>query len=80
MGHLPYRNWCPVCIRAKGKGMDHQSGKVKERKLPEYGFDYCFPGDELGYQSTVLAGRERSNTCWMAIAIPMKGAAGSLRS
>ena len=19
MGHLPYRDWCPVCIRAKGK-------------------------------------------------------------
>ena len=23
MGHLPYRNWCPICVRAKGKDLDH---------------------------------------------------------
>ena len=23
-GHVPYRNWCPVCIQAGGKDMDHQ--------------------------------------------------------
>ena len=22
--HLPYRNWCPHCVRAKGKDMDHR--------------------------------------------------------
>ena len=21
--HLPYRNWCPICVQAKGKDMDH---------------------------------------------------------
>ena len=25
MGHLPYRNWCPVCVRAKGKERDHRA-------------------------------------------------------
>ena len=24
-GHLPYRNWCPICIQAKGKDMDHKA-------------------------------------------------------
>ena len=23
--HLPYRNWCPVCVEAEGKEMDHRS-------------------------------------------------------
>ena len=23
MGHWPYRNWCPVCIAARGKELDH---------------------------------------------------------
>ena len=47
-GHVPYRNWCPVCIQAKGRDMDHQTDSGKERKLPEYAWDYCFLGDELG--------------------------------
>ena len=46
--HLPYRNWCSICVRAKGKDMDHRSAVEKERGLSEYCFDYCFPGDELG--------------------------------
>ena len=23
--HLPYRNWCAICIKAKGKELDHRS-------------------------------------------------------
>ena len=76
MGHLPYRNWCPVCIRAKGRDMDHPSNKGKERKLPEYGFEYCFPGDELGFKWTVLVGREKSVKSAMATALPEKGGQG----
>ena len=72
-GHVPYRNWCPVCIRARGRDMDHQQDSGKERKLPEYSWDYCFPGDELGFKWTVLVGRERGNKSWMATAISRKG-------
>ena len=54
--HLPYRNWCPVCVKAKGKDLDHRGAVDKERKLSEYCFDYCFPGDEFGYKLTVLVG------------------------
>ena len=75
-GHVPYRNWCPVCIQAKGRDMDHQADSGKERKLPEYAWDYCFPGDELGFKWTVLVGRERGSKSWMAIAIPSKGSTG----
>ena len=42
--HLPYRNWCPLCVRAKGKDMDHRKAVEGERGLAEYSFDYCFPG------------------------------------
>ena len=23
MGHIPYRNWCPICVKAQGKDWDH---------------------------------------------------------
>ena len=40
--HLPYRNWCEVCVRAKGRDGDHRKIVEKERGLSEYCFDYCF--------------------------------------
>ena len=27
MNHLPYRDWCPVCVKAKGKEMGHTRDK-----------------------------------------------------
>ena len=75
-GHLPYRNWCHVCVRSRGRGMDHQKDKGKERKLHEYHFDYRFPGDEFGFKWTILVGKERMSKSWFATAVPQKGASG----
>ena len=74
--HLPYRNWCPVCVKAKGKDLDHRGAVDKERKLSEYCFDYCFPGDEFGYKLTVLVGTERLTGMKFATAVPTKGLSG----
>ena len=45
--HLLYRNWCSICVRAKGKDLDHRKEVGKEMEISEYGFDYCFPGNEF---------------------------------
>ena len=74
--HCPYRNWCGVCVRARGRDMDHRADAGKERGLSEYSFDYCFPGDEFGCKLTALIGRERKTGCVMATAIPTKGSTG----
>ena len=47
-----------------------------ERGLPEFSFDYCFPGNELGYKVTVLVGRERTTGMNMATVLPTKGSTG----
>jgi hypothetical protein len=70
--HLPYRNWCPVCVRSKGKEMGHRTATDKERTISEYCFDYCFPGDEFGFKLTVLAGQERLGGMKFATAVPTK--------
>ncbi len=46
--HIPYRSWCPICVRAKAKDLDHRKAADEERGLAEFGFDYCFPGVESG--------------------------------
>ena len=74
--HLPYRNWCPVCVRAKGKDSDHRKSIDEERGLAEFSFDYCFPGDDLDHRITILVGRERSTGMTMASTIPSKGSKG----
>ena len=75
LGHIPYRNWCPVGVKARGKDMPHQTS-ARERKIPEYSFDYFFPGDELGHRWTILAGKERMTQSFMATALPCKGGTG----
>ena len=77
--HLPYRNWCPICVRAKGKDADHRRVVDGTRCLPEYSFDYAFPGDEFGYKLTVLVGRERVTGMTMAAVLPSKGSTGECR-
>ena len=72
-GHIPYRNWCTICVTSMGKDDSHVSCPTEERKVPEYHFDYCFPGDELGFKWTVLVGKERLSGAVMATAVPMKG-------
>ena len=74
--HLPYRNWCPICVKSKGKDMNHCDSSDKQRVVSEYCLDYCFPGDEFGYKLTVLAGKERLTGMRFATAVPTKGASG----
>ena len=74
--HGTYRNWCAVCVRARGKDLDHRADAGEERGLSEYSFDYCFPGDEFGFKVTTLVGRERKTGCMMATAVPVKGSTG----
>jgi hypothetical protein len=74
--HLPYRNWCAVCVAAKGKDLDHRKCIREERGLPEFSFDYCFPGDQFGYRLTILVGRERVTGMTFATTVPEKGSKG----
>ena len=36
MGHIPYRDWCPICVKAQGRDMGHRKDDGKERLLPTY--------------------------------------------
>ena len=74
--HIPYRNWCPICVRCRGKDLDHRKAVGEGRGVSEYAFDYCFPGDEFGFKLVVLAGREKVTGMYFATAVPTKGSIG----
>ena len=73
--HMPYRNWCPHCVRGRGKEMDHTSKRAaEEESLPEYHMDYCFPGDEGG--QTILVVVESHSKMKKAVVVPSKASTG----
>jgi hypothetical protein len=75
--HMPYRSWCPHCVRGRGKEMECRKGdKEAEPGLPEYHLDYCFPGDEEGQKLTVLVMVERYTKMKKAVVVPSKGSTG----
>ena len=40
--HLPFRNWCPRCMRGRGKEAPRHRSKEGHRELPEVSLD-LFP-------------------------------------
>ena len=74
MIHLPFSNWCGHCV--SGRGMERPHRQVQgERTLPEFHFDFCFPGGEEGEGTlTVLVVRERKTRMTLATVIPSKSA------
>ena len=75
-GHIPHRNWCFVCVKAKGRDLDHRVEVGKEKVVSTYCLDYCFPGDEFAFKLTVLAGRETVSGTYFGTTVPTKGSTG----
>ena len=47
--HLPYRSWCPHCVRGRGKSAAHaRRDKEKETSMPTIAVDYHFLGEKEG--------------------------------
>ena len=41
--HLPYRNWCPICVKGKGKAAAHRCLEThREAGVPVVSIDYTF--------------------------------------
>ena len=76
--HLPYRSWCPVCVKGRGREADHRRRPHDEQGVPEYHLDYCFPGDEKGEKLTILIIVERYTKMKKGIVVPSKGSSGPM--
>ena len=45
--HIPFRSWCPICVKAKGREEAHRNGTGKERgRKATISFDYKTFGQE----------------------------------
>ena len=81
--HVPFRRWCPFCMRGKCKSGAHQQSKKseeeKEKEVAVLAFDYMFPksekSKELGIESLpILIGINRKLKWKSCNMVPEKGA------
>ena len=74
--HLPYRSWCAVCTKAKGKSLPHFRQNEKDRANPEIHVDYCFMGERESEMLTILVMKDRDSRMLGAAVVPRKGTTG----
>ena len=70
--HLPYRSWCPICVRAKGKQTPHRKGG-STKPLIQVDFAFVSIPEDPKSQATILTGIDVRTQMCMAVQIPSKG-------
>ncbi len=76
--HLPYRNWCPVCVRAKAKEDAHRrAADSPEDKsgLPTVSLDYALINDETDKEMKLLVGKCETTGNYIGHQVLCKGLA-----
>ena len=69
--HLPFRRWCPFCLRGRGISSGHFSRKeADESQVPVIAVDYCFLGE-----APVLFVKDQRTKSVCAHPVPSKGIA-----
>ena len=73
--HLPYRNWCPICVQAKGKEDDHRKAKKDaEEGVEAIVMDYkAFGHDEDDDAVTMIVMRAKRTSMTAAFVCTAKG-------
>ena len=54
--HVPYRNWCPFCVKGRGRQESHRKAEEERRKVPHMMIDYaCLnPEDPEGKRPLII--------------------------
>ena len=68
--HMPYRSWCPICVKAKGK---QDAYKQQQTKQPVIQIDFAYLKTTTDEQSlAVLTAVDVQSQLCMALAVPDK--------
>ena len=60
--HMPFRQWCPICVKARGKAHGHRVQKPEEKTKPTVHVDYWIMRDFAGGNHvTVVSLKEDRN-------------------
>ena len=72
--HIPYRNWCPFCVRARRKNDPHCQSQGDGRSKPLFCADYCFVREtEDEGNLSLLVGRIKPGSSTIVVPCQQKG-------
>ena len=84
VSHLPFRSWCPACVRGRQKSNPHRKQSDEDRdaeQIPVISYDYGFLGGDdasvssLAHSMPVLVGHDRRSKADWTHPVPSKGTA-----
>ena len=74
ISHMPYRSWCPHCVRGRGRNLAHrQRDKDEDPTVPTLSADYAFMGKDDNKAMPVLAQRDSRSLYSRLDAVTCKG-------
>ena len=74
-GHVPFRSWCPACVRGRGRSFQHHLTENSEEQVPTISIDYGFFGSQeaTSTDSPVIVAKDRKSKRIWAYPVPAKG-------
>eukprot|EP00971_Amphidinium_carterae_P024077 475284-Amphidinium_carterae.1 len=73
---MPYRSWCPICVKAKGQSVHHRRRALKEQSLIQLDYAYTrssIPTAKKWQVHTILTCVETTTGLCMTIPTSRKG-------
>ena len=77
--HIPYRSWCPYCVRGKSKASAHRRADKQEGQVPIVSIDYMYmemKGEETERGMPILVMRDSESKWISSTVVPHKGRRG----
>ena len=54
VSHFPFRDWCPICVKAKARNTPHVRQSDREHQVPHIHVDYGFFGSADDDENMIL--------------------------
>ena len=74
-GHVPYRSWCPACVRGRGRSFQHHLLNNTDELVPAISIDYGFFGGQevTSAECPVIVAKDRKSKRIWSHPVPAKG-------
>ena len=75
VAHLPFRSWCPFCVRGRGQSQGHFKVDKGDEQIPLISVDYGFLGtrDSPANETPILLIKDRLSKSIWAHPVPNRG-------
>ena len=74
--HIPFRSWCPHCVRGKSKAAAHRKHDMSDQDIPVISVDYMYmepPKEDKELGMPILVMKDRRTGWIQSSVVPRKG-------